>query len=214
MRFSAQFLSLVLMASAASVGALPSANSSPLKLPSYTNPDVYDEYVAQACQKALEHGVDPDGPMPTDFIEDNGQTIRFEDGSNFSLWIVAQYYSPGLKLRQKRGVPDRRPGGQTGTTIITYAGTNCDGVAEWHYTLAYDEVSFAEKNGKPYQINHSLRMMGQYVDLDDRYEYISLRSWDMGNSQTYSTQIMELDGGGLGCATKLPGFTCVEIYLR
>ncbi|KAF8542002.1 hypothetical protein BDD12DRAFT_877286 [Trichophaea hybrida] len=50
-----------------------------------------DDFSERAYQIALELGVDPDGPYPTDFTEYVGNQITFAAGSKFSLWAAAQH---------------------------------------------------------------------------------------------------------------------------
>jgi hypothetical protein len=50
-----------------------------------------DDFSERAYEKALELGVDPDGPYPTDFTKNDGNRFTFEAGSKFSLWAAAQH---------------------------------------------------------------------------------------------------------------------------
>jgi hypothetical protein len=44
-------------------------------------------------------GIDPRGPMPNDYISDNGRSISFKAGSKFAAWAAAQAAdTTGLEL--------------------------------------------------------------------------------------------------------------------
>ncbi|KAF8248802.1 hypothetical protein K440DRAFT_238475 [Wilcoxina mikolae CBS 423.85] len=59
-------------------------------------------FASRAYKRALERGIDPHGPHPTDFDHDNGESVTFKEDSDFAVWAAAQ---SGLKKRnaQKDG---------------------------------------------------------------------------------------------------------------
>lgn len=49
-----------------------------------------NDWGKQAFAQALEHGIDPTGPHPSDFLEHHGDHISFKAGSKFAIWAAAQ----------------------------------------------------------------------------------------------------------------------------
>jgi hypothetical protein len=113
MQFTISILSVLFMASAL-VGATPQGidKRSPISYGSslFTKRDpamseTHDhsnDFAEEAFKKCKEHGIDPDGLMPTDYTSDDGESISFKEGSKFALWIAAQNsrHSEGLTKRK------------------------------------------------------------------------------------------------------------------
>ncbi|KAF8250364.1 hypothetical protein K440DRAFT_673980 [Wilcoxina mikolae CBS 423.85] len=169
---------------------------------SYPNPNsplnkahtICPDYIAIAHQKALDHGVDPMGPMPNDYIEDNGQFISYDGDSQFALWASAQ-----RKPLLKRDVNDLPRGP---VDLVYWTGTTCGiGKAKYFYNLHFMGWYGSD------QESQSMEIKGGPIDPD------VVRLWLRG--PTCDDDLKEyVYGYNSGCVNDLPSFTCVNYRLQ
>ncbi|KAF8248515.1 hypothetical protein K440DRAFT_642552 [Wilcoxina mikolae CBS 423.85] len=175
-------------ASSATPGTLPILHRS-LGLTEYPTCELA---LSAAVLAALDHDVDPFGPMPTDYTSSNDFTITFLAGSNFSFWLSAQ---PGDTSVHNRRVDI--PEG-SGVDIVLWEGKTC---GQGHGTLHTN----IEPDGWYYSLgeNYALELRGSGI-MPGRGK-LELYA------PTYGSDLKSFVWGSTpGCSTNLPAYGCVH----
>ncbi|KAF8536129.1 hypothetical protein BDD12DRAFT_982922 [Trichophaea hybrida] len=103
-----------------------------------------DMFAQDAYRKAMDNGIDPDGPMPEDFTENNGRWISFAEGSKFALWAAAQSAVVSKRAPDGRCILDIvyiSPSPEDRKMLICncdcreYTGPNCDGHGNYYHNV-------------------------------------------------------------------------------
>ncbi|KAF8245125.1 hypothetical protein K440DRAFT_663010 [Wilcoxina mikolae CBS 423.85] len=149
-------------------------------------PDFSLPFAQDAYRKAMDNGVDPDGPMPEDFTENNGRWISFAEGSKFALWAAAQ-------SAVVHGNSKRAPDGRCILDIMEYTGPNCDGPGTYHpdisipgwYPSGQESHSLQIRNCNVDPNNGRLWLKGKTCD-DDLRHYVYGEPGCAGNLETFT----------------------------
>ncbi|KAF8244586.1 hypothetical protein K440DRAFT_665972 [Wilcoxina mikolae CBS 423.85] len=148
-----------------------------------------DDFSESAYQKALEHGVDPDGPYPTDFTENTGKRITFSAGSKFSLWAAARH-----SRKVKRA--------SSGSFDMTMWSTNtCGGASTFIPDVQFNQIYGGVQEYNSLQLTGSVAPHTVALTLGQGNE--------CGTDQSHLSYANDP-----GCRENLATFTCVVVLER
>ncbi|KAF8535062.1 hypothetical protein BDD12DRAFT_365063 [Trichophaea hybrida] len=152
-------------------------------MPSFLPPSDYSklaykrspaQLTSEAYTRCISAGIDPHGPHPDDFDNDDGEKISFRGESKFALWAAAQS-EPVVGLK-KKDLPDgtTQP---TGVDVVMWTNQGCSGRGNYYYNVHYNTNYYDKKNDSP---NHSMQINAHSV-----YPYsvrIYLMNWVRGTT--------------------------------
>ncbi|KAF8250896.1 hypothetical protein K440DRAFT_111052 [Wilcoxina mikolae CBS 423.85] len=188
MRCKSPLLFTVLMMASTLVAAIPSGLSDGQSLQERTPTADIDDYAEVAYKKLLERGVDPNGPIPRDYIVKTPEFIKYKRDSLAALWVDAQ---------DVQGVQKRAAG--SGVDVVGYTGQYCDGDDSY----AFLDVQYGIYNWTKILVFQSMRISRRNVN--PKVEKIELGEFDSIYEECYD---IKYSISGRGCISKLPEFSC------
>ncbi|KAF8243454.1 hypothetical protein K440DRAFT_664084 [Wilcoxina mikolae CBS 423.85] len=162
----------------------------PVLLPSQSSCPNTDDFAESAYKAALKAGVDPHGPMPSDYTLKTSDFVKFSADSNTGLWMAAQGSQAVLNKRK------RSTG--SGVGITTYSNSDCSGDATTYFNIRYVDIYYGFTDSHSIHINTGV--------IDQGVERLWLRTYDGGNG-CYDN-LNHYVYGAPGCTKNLPDFTC------